>query len=74
MQAKSFRFGRLSSSQFAEKLKELNDFIGNNDIIGVPQSTSNDEEGTVIFVYYNEQKPQLSGSSLVKKDKNEKYV
>ena len=60
MKARAFRFGRLSSSQFNDKLKELNDFLAEQDVIGTPVMTSNDEEGTVLFVFFNEKEaPKL---------------
>jgi hypothetical protein len=57
MQAKAFRFGRLSTSQFLERLRDLNQFLESVEVVGVPSVTSNDEEGTVMFVFFNE-KPQ----------------
>jgi len=58
MQAKHFRFGRLGTSQVVEKVKELNAFLESVDVVGVPQITGNDEEGTVLFVFFNEKQEQ----------------
>ena len=58
MQAKHFRFGRLSTSQVREKLNELNAFLESVEVIGTPQVTGNDEEGTVLFVFFNEKQEQ----------------
>ena len=67
MKAKAFRFGRLSSSQFNDRLDDLNSFLKdkNNEILGLPQLTSNDEEGTVMFVFYKDAK-------INKEEKSEK--
>jgi hypothetical protein len=70
MKAKSFRFGRLSTSQFVEKMKDLNEFLANAEVVGVPQVTANDEEGTVMFVFYNDKEVTKSYSKS-KKETNE---
>ena len=53
MQVKHFRFGRLSTQQVVTKIDELNEFLETVDVVGVPQVTGNDEEGTVLFVFFN---------------------
>lgn len=72
MKAKAFRFGRLSSSQFNDRLEELNGFLSdkNNEILGLPQMTSNDEEGTVVFVYFNQSPPPKQDKKGLSNEKN----
>jgi hypothetical protein len=54
MQCRAFRFGRLSSSQFTERMEALNKFLNEVEVIGDPQTSASDEEGTVMFVFFNE--------------------
>lgn len=57
MQCRAFRFGRLSSSQFQERMEALNEFIRTNKIVHTPQLSASDEEGTIMFVFYEDDKP-----------------
>lgn len=58
MKAKHFRFGRLSTAQVGIRVDELNEFLETVDVVGVPQLTGNDEEGTVLFVFYTDKKEE----------------
>jgi hypothetical protein len=63
MQCKAFKFARLATSQFAARVEELNQFLLTVDVVGLPQVTASDEDGTVMFVFYTEkQQTQLKPS------------
>jgi len=58
MQCKAFKFARLATSQFANRVDELNNFLKEVDVVGLPQVTASDEDGTVMFVFYNDKLPE----------------
>lgn len=72
MQVKAFRFGRLSSSQFSERTKELNTFLSTVAPVGLPQIAANDEEGTIMFVFYEDR--QAPESSVKKELSNKRGI
>jgi hypothetical protein len=67
MQCRAFRFGRLSSSQFQERMTALNEFLQSNTIVGSPITSASDEEGTVMFVFYTEEQPNKPQQTKDKK-------
>ena len=74
MLCKAFKFGRLATSQFETRQQQLNDFLASVDVISVPQVTACDEDGPVMFVFFNEkqatpaQKPESNLAPKSKKD------
>lgn len=69
MKAKHFRFGRLSTAQVGIRVDELNEFLETVDVVGVPQLTGNDEEGTVLFVFYTDKKEEEQQPKNNRKEK-----
>lgn len=58
MLCKAFKFARLATSQFQNRVDELNQFLQSVDVVGLPQVTASDEDGTVMFVFYTEKTQQ----------------
>jgi hypothetical protein len=70
MQLKAFRFARLASSQFVTRVEEVNEFLKSVEPIGLPQVAASDEDGTIMFVFFNEKKiePNNTQNAKPKKD------
>lgn len=63
MFCKAFKFGRVSSSQFDKKQLEVTQFLASVDVIGLPQVTACDEDGPVMFVFYNNKQAEISSEA-----------
>jgi len=74
MQLKAFKFARLATSQFSTRVEEVNSFLQSVDVVGLPQVAASDEDGTIMFVFYNEKQtnaPQKSETNLTPKLKKD---
>lgn len=56
----SLQIGRLATSQFDTRQQQLNDFLNSVDVLGLPQVTACDEDGPVMFVFYNNKQAEIS--------------